>query len=119
MSSLRLHLQAVIARGGRFLEAPVIGSKTPAQNGELVILSAGDISLHEDCFSCFQAIGKKTLYLGKDVSCSKLISESIKSQTSPKMSTKNLVLGAFRFEAMPLILWILHANVAMLPFHFT
>ncbi len=62
--TLRLILQAIIARGGRFLEAPVIGSKGPASTGELVILSAGDQTLHEDCGTCFQAMGRKTLYLG-------------------------------------------------------
>jgi hypothetical protein len=35
-------LQAVKQKGGAFLEAPVSGSKKPAEDGQLVILAAGD-----------------------------------------------------------------------------
>ena len=58
------YFQAVTARGGRFLEAPVIGSKQPAACGNLLILAAGDRSLYDDCYSCFEAMGKRTFYLG-------------------------------------------------------
>ena len=61
-----LSFQAVTARGGRFLEAPVIGSKQPSSNGSLIILAAGDKTLYDDCYSCFEAMGKKTFYLGMD-----------------------------------------------------
>ncbi|KAL8561584.1 hypothetical protein ACOMHN_024820 [Nucella lapillus] len=54
---------AVMARGGTFLEAPVCGSRVPALEGQLIILTAGDRKLHDDCFSCFSAMGKKALYL--------------------------------------------------------
>ena len=53
-----------MARGGRFLEAPVIGTKGPAREGSLVILASGDDTLYQDCYSCFAAMGKKTFYLG-------------------------------------------------------
>ncbi len=53
-----------MARGGRFVEAPVSGSKGPAQVGQLVILAAGDRTLYEDAHSCFEAMGKKTFFLG-------------------------------------------------------
>lgn len=36
------YLQAISAKGGHFLEAPVSGSKQPAETGQLVILSAGE-----------------------------------------------------------------------------
>ncbi|HLE01626.1 MAG TPA: NAD(P)-dependent oxidoreductase [Bdellovibrionota bacterium] len=55
---------AVSARGARFLEAPVSGSKKPAEEGNLVILSAGDESLHQDALPCFEKMGKKIFYLG-------------------------------------------------------
>ena len=58
-------LQAVTARGGRFLEAPLVGNKQSANSGQLIILAAGDISVYEDCSSCFEAIGKQTFFLGK------------------------------------------------------
>ena len=57
------YLQAVVARGGRFLEAPLIGDKQLAVSGRLIILAAGDQSAYDDCASCFEAIGKK-FYLG-------------------------------------------------------
>ncbi|XP_074651206.1 uncharacterized protein LOC141905974 isoform X2 [Tubulanus polymorphus] len=56
--------QAITARGGRFLEAPVCGSRQPALDGELIILAAGDKSLYDDCYSCFESMSKKSLYLG-------------------------------------------------------
>ncbi|KAJ6319368.1 hypothetical protein OIU76_005031, partial [Salix suchowensis] len=34
--------QAITSKGGAFLEAPVSGSKQPAETGQLVILAAGD-----------------------------------------------------------------------------
>ena len=37
-----LYLQAVKGKGGSFLEAPVSGSKKPAEDGQLVILAAGE-----------------------------------------------------------------------------
>lgn len=61
-------LQAIQARGGVYLEAPVVGSRVPALEGQLTILASGDRKLFDDCFSCFEAIGKKSLYLGKVLS---------------------------------------------------
>jgi 3-hydroxyisobutyrate dehydrogenase-like beta-hydroxyacid dehydrogenase len=56
--------EAVMARGGRFLEAPVVGNKQLAIDGQLIVLAAGEKSIFDDCASCFQAIGKQTFYLG-------------------------------------------------------
>ncbi|XP_076467824.1 cytokine-like nuclear factor N-PAC [Babylonia areolata] len=58
---------AVMARGGTFLEAPVCGSRVPALEGQLTILTSGDRKLYDDCFSCFEAMGKKSFYLGNEV----------------------------------------------------
>lgn len=55
---------AVLAKGGRFLEAPVSGSKGPALQGQLVILTAGDKALQEEAQPCFDILGKKTFFLG-------------------------------------------------------
>ena len=57
--------EAIVAKGGRYLEAQVQGSKTHAQEGTLVILAAGDRSLFDDCQSCFEAMGKNSFYLGE------------------------------------------------------
>ena len=56
---------AVHAADGRFLEAPVSGTKQPAADGTLVILSAGDASLQEQAEPLFDVMGKKTFYLGE------------------------------------------------------
>ena len=57
-------MQAITAHGGRFLEAPVIGSREAARDGSLVVLAAGDKTLYDDCYSCFSAMGKKSYFLG-------------------------------------------------------
>ena len=50
--------------GGRFLEAPVSGTKKPAEDGTLIILAAGDASLYEETKSAFDVMGKMSPYLG-------------------------------------------------------
>lgn len=60
--------EAIIARGGRYLEAPIIGSgKQRAEEGNLTVIAAGDKSLFDDCNSCFEAISKHAYYLGSHV----------------------------------------------------
>ncbi|MBJ7555064.1 NAD(P)-dependent oxidoreductase [Marinomonas spartinae] len=51
--------------GGRFLEAPVSGTKKPAEDGTLIILAAGDQSLYDDAKSAFDVMGKMSPYLGE------------------------------------------------------
>lgn len=56
---------AVEAAGGRFLEAPVLGSKQPAIDGQLVVLAAGDEGLFRgEAFAPLALMSKKALYLG-------------------------------------------------------
>ncbi|GFO62708.1 NAD(P)-dependent oxidoreductase [Geomonas paludis] len=55
---------AVTAKGGRFLEAPVSGSKKPAEDGTLIILAAGDHGLFDKTMPLFEKMGKKSLFLG-------------------------------------------------------
>uniref|UniRef100_A0A8C2X7V1 Cytokine-like nuclear factor N-PAC n=1 Tax=Cyclopterus lumpus TaxID=8103 RepID=A0A8C2X7V1_CYCLU len=57
--------QVITSRGGRFLESPVAGSQQLSNDGMLVILSAGDRTVYEDCSSCFQAMGKTSFFLGE------------------------------------------------------
>eukprot|EP00270_Netrium_digitus_P011463 TRINITY_DN3652_c0_g1_i2.p1 TRINITY_DN3652_c0_g1~~TRINITY_DN3652_c0_g1_i2.p1 ORF type:complete len:382 (+),score=103.88 TRINITY_DN3652_c0_g1_i2:80-1225(+) len=57
--------QAVIEKGGRFLEAPVSGSKKPAEDGALIILAAGDKGLYDESLAAFGAMGKKAHFLGE------------------------------------------------------
>ncbi|PLY01756.1 MAG: NAD(P)-dependent oxidoreductase [Desulfuromonas sp.] len=55
---------AVTAAGGRFLEAPVSGTKKPAEDGTLIILAAGDESLYRDALPAFEIMGKMSPFLG-------------------------------------------------------
>lgn len=55
---------AVTSAGGRFLEAPVSGSKGPAIAGLLILLAAGDASLYEEALPAFSAMGKRSFLLG-------------------------------------------------------
>ena len=48
-------------RGVAFLDSPVLGTKQPAEQGELIILAAGDSELRERCEPLFDAIGQKTV----------------------------------------------------------
>jgi len=57
--------EAVAEAGGRFLEAPVSGTKKPAEDGTLIILAAGDQSLYEEVASTFDKMGKMRPFLGK------------------------------------------------------
>lgn len=56
---------AVTAKGGRFLEAPVSGSKKPAEDGTLIILAAGDRTLFDQAMPLLEKMGKKSLFLGE------------------------------------------------------
>nr|XP_025888473.1 succinic semialdehyde reductase isofom1 isoform X2 [Solanum lycopersicum] len=57
--------QAITSKGGSFLEAPVSGSKKPAEDGQLVILAAGDKDLYDQVVPAFDVLGKKSFFLGK------------------------------------------------------
>lgn len=48
----------------RFVDAPVAGSKAPAENGELLFLAGGKEEDLTDITPLFDIMGKKTLYLG-------------------------------------------------------
>lgn len=53
------------AAGIAYAEAPVFGSKKPAEEGTLVVLSAGDLDILAGLQSIFDAVGKKTVLCGK------------------------------------------------------
>jgi 3-hydroxyisobutyrate dehydrogenase/2-hydroxy-3-oxopropionate reductase len=55
---------AVAERGGRFLEAPVSGTKKPAEDGTLIFLAGGDEDLFEEALPALEVMGKKSHYLG-------------------------------------------------------
>ena len=51
--------------GVPFVDAPVLGTKQPAEQGELLVLASGPDDARERCRPVFDAIGKKTLWLGE------------------------------------------------------
>lgn len=59
--------KAVAAKGGRFLEAPVSGSKGPAATGALIFLCAGSQELFGEITSGLEAMGKASHFFGTEV----------------------------------------------------
>ncbi|EXC20589.1 Putative oxidoreductase [Morus notabilis] len=57
--------EAISSKGGYFLEAPVSGSKKPAEDGQLVILAAGEKTLYDEVIPAFDVLGKKSFFLGQ------------------------------------------------------
>jgi len=60
----------VTVRGGRFLEAPLIGTLLQEHDNERqspIVLTAGDFSLYEDCIPYFDSFTKKNFYLGNNL----------------------------------------------------
>jgi 3-hydroxyisobutyrate dehydrogenase len=49
-----------------FVDAPVSGSKGPAEQGQLLILASGPAAAQEATRPAFAAIGRKTLWLGSE-----------------------------------------------------
>jgi 3-hydroxyisobutyrate dehydrogenase len=49
-----------------FVDAPVSGSKGPAEQGQLLILASGPAAAQEATGPVFSAIGRKTLWLGSE-----------------------------------------------------
>ena len=50
----------------RFVDAPVAGTKMPAEKGELVFFAAGTAEDVESCKTYFDVMGKKTIYMGEN-----------------------------------------------------
>ncbi|MFP4475163.1 MAG: NAD(P)-dependent oxidoreductase [Desulfatibacillaceae bacterium] len=57
--------EKVAARGMEFVDAPVSGSRKPAEEGTLVILASGPKAVADALESMFAAMGKKTVYCGE------------------------------------------------------
>jgi 3-hydroxyisobutyrate dehydrogenase len=47
-----------------YVDAPVLGTRAPAERGELVVLASGPEQLRTRCDRVFDAIGQKTVWLG-------------------------------------------------------
>ncbi len=55
---------AAAERGVSFIDAPVLGTKQPAENGELVVVASADRSLEARSGPVLEAIAKKILWVG-------------------------------------------------------
>lgn len=59
-------LAETAARAGvPFVDAPVLGTKQPAEQGQLVVLASGPEEVREKCGPVFDAVGSKTVWLGE------------------------------------------------------
>lgn len=52
-------------KGALFLEAPVAGSRKPAEDATLTIMAAGDRELYDSSLPVLETMGKKILFLGE------------------------------------------------------
>lgn len=56
--------KAAAEAGVGFVDAPVLGTKQPAEQGKLVVLASGPEELRERCAPIFDAVGSRTLWVG-------------------------------------------------------
>ncbi len=56
--------QRVVAAGGDYLEAPVLGSIPEARAGGLIIMAGGPDSLYQDCLLVLRCLGKQIEHVG-------------------------------------------------------
>jgi 3-hydroxyisobutyrate dehydrogenase len=50
--------------GVQLVDAPVLGTREPAERGDLIILASGPASVKDACEPVFDALGSRTLWLG-------------------------------------------------------
>src|SRR5215210_8052306 len=51
--------------GVSYVDAPVLGTKQPAEQGQLIVLASGPEEVREQSEQVFDAVGSKTLWLGE------------------------------------------------------
>lgn len=64
LSGMRAAAELASSRQLRLLDAPVLGTKGPAEQGKLVVLASGDPSLRSTAQPAFDAIGSRTVWAG-------------------------------------------------------
>ncbi len=63
-ATVRLRERAA-EHGVAYVDAPMLGTRTPAEDGQLVVLASGPVELQERCAPFFDAVGSRTLWLGE------------------------------------------------------
>jgi 3-hydroxyisobutyrate dehydrogenase len=51
--------------GLAYVDAPVLGTKQPAEEGQLAVLASGPSELRDSCRPIFDAVGRKTVWIGE------------------------------------------------------
>jgi 3-hydroxyisobutyrate dehydrogenase len=59
-------------RGVAFVDAPVLGTKAPAEQGKLIVLASGDPTLRARCAAVFDVVGARTTWVPGDGGATKL-----------------------------------------------
>jgi 3-hydroxyisobutyrate dehydrogenase len=59
-------------RGVAFVDAPVLGTKAPAEQGKLIVLASADPALQESCAAVFDVVGTRTIWVPGDAGATKL-----------------------------------------------
>ena len=59
-------------RGVAFVDAPVLGTKAPAEQGKLIVLASADPALQESCAAVFDVVGARTIWVPGDAGATKL-----------------------------------------------
>jgi 3-hydroxyisobutyrate dehydrogenase len=59
-------------RGVAFVDAPVLGTKAPAEQGKLIVLASADPALRERCSAVFDVVGARTIWVPGDGGATKL-----------------------------------------------
>jgi 3-hydroxyisobutyrate dehydrogenase len=68
--------------GVYYVDAPVLGTKEPAEQGQLIVLASGPEEVRERCEPVFEAVGSQTYWLGPAGAGSRL-----------KLVTNNWIVG--------------------------
>src|SRR5919202_889783 len=56
--------EAAAEHGVTYVDAPVLGTKDPAEQGQLIVLASGPEEVREQCQPVFDAIGSNVLWVG-------------------------------------------------------
>jgi 3-hydroxyisobutyrate dehydrogenase len=65
LEATRSAMSLASRRGVSFVDAPVLGTKEPAEQGQLVVLASGPDEAIDQADPIFQAVGSKTIRLGE------------------------------------------------------
>jgi 3-hydroxyisobutyrate dehydrogenase len=65
--------------GVELVDAPVLGTKKPAEEGELIVLASGPQASRPAAQPCFDAVGKRTIWLGGEAGAASRLKVAINS----------------------------------------